>query len=380
MSAPRRGAVLIIVVGLSVALLGLSMTFLVRMRADANESQVLIRQAQARAMLVAACTYVQEASRIGWGEEAYGWRDIRDGGQPNAVPGPRGRDGRRLPMDAAGNWLVDPSAPPLQRWPAIGGAARCPMRVPVLPPYATRGVFAYNPVARRWPHRDPNLSGGEVRYNALSPQPAQFPQSEPTGVWSYDSAFPTDGDDGVSDGHSGHDGVLRAFAQGSRVDPDDPSSLRLRPGGAEAWFRVYREDEDTFVVTVGDGASAGFRDWSEVVATGASDRFLNDRLVFREAFSADRRHWYRIQWSPSVAGRAVQYPQQRLVDAENVGSDSYRRGPAPGWELWPPNYVAQGSRNGTLGSHYSNHGPSYDVNHMGTISFIERLVQEPVAW
>jgi len=62
----RRGAILIIVAGLAVLLAGLALTFLIRLRADAEESAATVREVQSRIMLVVACTYIQEAARLGW--------------------------------------------------------------------------------------------------------------------------------------------------------------------------------------------------------------------------------------------------------------------------------------------------------------------------
>lgn len=363
----RHGAVLIIVVGLSVALLGLAMTFLVRMRADANVAQGLIEQVQARSMLLAACTYVQECSRIGFGQEAFGWRDIRDGSDPGALPGPRDFAGE--PLYAVGSG----------RWPDVGGAARCPMGIPVLPPWATKGRFAYNPVARRWPNADPDRSGGEVRYNALAPQPAQFPDEEPDDPWRYQTLFGSDGDDGREDGSSGHAGAWRAFAQGSRLVDDDPGSLRLRNGSAEAWFRVYRDTVDQFIVTVGTGSTRGFRDWSEVVAAGEQNLFLGSDQVFREASTSERRQWYRIEWSPSVGGRTLVYPHQRNLGLHST--EDMQQKPLPtGYEMTVPNFDAGKGTGTTIFSGTDSGESTYETNHMGSISFIQRLNQEPLEW
>jgi hypothetical protein len=61
-----HGSILIIVAGLCSILLMLSMTFVFRMRSEAAESGIILQDAQARIMLVAAMQYVQESSRLGW--------------------------------------------------------------------------------------------------------------------------------------------------------------------------------------------------------------------------------------------------------------------------------------------------------------------------
>src|SRR5476651_1933059 len=89
----RRGAVLILVAGVAGLMVALSVAFLTRMRSDAEENMLIVREAQARIMLTAACSYIQEASRLGYDqgnhEEAYGWIDVRNGklGPKATAPG-----------------------------------------------------------------------------------------------------------------------------------------------------------------------------------------------------------------------------------------------------------------------------------------------------
>jgi hypothetical protein len=135
----RQGTILIIVSGISVLLLGMSVAFLARTGSDAEENRMVVREAQARIMLVAACSYVQECSRLGWDdpatpqhEEAYGWIDVRDGDV-----GPKVEDWSQpgqpkssvflstaLVEDSGNTGVADRPA-----WPAIGGVALCPMYV-----------------------------------------------------------------------------------------------------------------------------------------------------------------------------------------------------------------------------------------------------------
>ncbi|HYE04983.1 MAG TPA: hypothetical protein VEL07_05600 [Planctomycetota bacterium] len=80
----RPGAVLIVVAGICGLMAALSIAFLARMRTDASEMAVVVRDAQAKLMLSAACAYVLEAGRIGWDDsplhrECFGWIDVRDG-------------------------------------------------------------------------------------------------------------------------------------------------------------------------------------------------------------------------------------------------------------------------------------------------------------
>ncbi|MBA3848262.1 MAG: hypothetical protein H0X45_16655, partial [Planctomycetes bacterium] len=102
MNAQRRGTVIILVAGAAALMATLVLAFLVRMRSDGEESNQVVRDTQARIMLLAACGYVLEAGRLGYDvdpqlpdpvphEEAYGWIDVRDGST-----GPRDRDGTAL--------------------------------------------------------------------------------------------------------------------------------------------------------------------------------------------------------------------------------------------------------------------------------------------
>ena len=63
----RSGTILIIVAGISALLASLSLTFLLRIRDGAQSSLLVERETQARLMLHAACAYVLEAGRIGYG-------------------------------------------------------------------------------------------------------------------------------------------------------------------------------------------------------------------------------------------------------------------------------------------------------------------------
>ena len=117
---PRQGTVLIIVAGVSSLMAAMALTFLVRMRSDVEESQAIVREAQAHIMKVAACNFIMESARLGWDpkpadgsrspirREAFGWIDVRVG-----RPGPRGEDGKRIgPMDASGAPVPGPDGEP----------------------------------------------------------------------------------------------------------------------------------------------------------------------------------------------------------------------------------------------------------------------------
>ena len=160
----RSGTILIIVAGISALLASLSLTFLLRIRDGAQSSLLVERETQARLMLHAACAYVLEAGRIGYGpsrsdaqrpagpaidgfvttpsgalahREAFGWIDVREAdgiGFPEAgMPGPRDQRGQRIATTAG-------------RWPDVGGVVICPMYCWTRPPYAISPVVAANPI------------------------------------------------------------------------------------------------------------------------------------------------------------------------------------------------------------------------------------------
>lgn len=256
--AARRGTVLIIVAGISALFLTLSLAFLARMRSDAEESRLIVQEAQARIMLNAGLHYLQEASRMGWDdpatpehEESYGWVDVRDG-----LPGPRDRAGRELaPLTGTS-------------FPAPGTAARCPMFVMERPPFALRTNQAYNPV-----RGDTGLGwAARVNYTAPDPQPAATTWSE--------------------------------FERGNKNPRTDSLGM--------AWFRVFREQDDpatpqderlsTFVITCGAGPTDGFRDWPDVVAASAQGQFNNDQQYFEAMRLQERLLHFRVEWHPSVGG------------------------------------------------------------------------------
>ena len=149
----RAGTVLIIVVGVCGLLASLTLAFLVRMRSDVAETDQVLAHAQAKIMLIAACTYVQEASRLGYDrygsagsaggihDEAFGWVDVRDGST-----GPRGVNGQPALGWSQDNSVDHGAGRRLPSWPAIGGVVRCPMYRLEVPPYAIAMTASYNPM------------------------------------------------------------------------------------------------------------------------------------------------------------------------------------------------------------------------------------------
>lgn len=261
----RAGTLLIIVAGISALLLSLTITFLVQMRSDVEESEAVVREAQARIVLIAALQYLQEASRLGWDnpttpehEEAFGWSDIRDGSA-----GPKGKTG--LPLYAVGNG----------RFPDIGGtAARFQLHALEQPPFAITATFAPNPTPLDASIPWNNL----VKYHNMDPSPA-------SSTW----------DD---------------FARGM-------PQVRVESQG-RSWFRIYRDKNNlsatpsrppvepaTFTITCGAGATQGFRDFDEANNLGYGDLFNNDRHYFATLRAQERIMWFRTEWTSAVGGSSM---------------------------------------------------------------------------
>jgi hypothetical protein len=336
----RRGTVLIIVAGISALLAGMALTFLVRMRSDVEESLATVREAQAHIMKVAACNFIMESARLGWDpkppnespdgmrttirKEAFGWIDVRTG-----QPGPRGEDGNRLgPVDNNANPIIGPDGlPKWDPWVDLTlpdtqrPAKRCPMYVMVRPPFAVSPRVAVNPITTE----------GADAFKPYLTQPD--PQPFQTGMSSVNFAT--------------------AYAKGNR----QPDLARFVP----SWFRVWRATPATFVVTCGIGETQAFRTWQEVRDAGQTDLFGGDNAQGQSMFyfhqTQEIRLWYLIEWSAHVASSDYQNLQNEFSPKT---IETY---------LQRPINTSQESRSqGKL------------VNPVGTIRFIQRLVNEPRFW
>ncbi len=284
----RRGALLIVVSALAAIVAALAVAHLMRMRSDVEEMRGVEREAQAHIMLVAACTYVQEASRLGWDdpatpqrEEGFGWVDVRDGtlGPKPITDG--SDDDRRFP---------------------IGHVARCPMRVMQRPPWATAQTVVYNPIRTDLPPADP--AWGRPFLTMPDPQPAVangFPGVVATTNW-------------------------QAWADGDRAPRPESTGL--------AWFRARRDGPDTFVLTCGAGATDGWRDWDEIVTAGAEQAF-GDRERFADLRRDERLLWYLVAWTGRICSSEYHYLDNILGGPDNYicypqNSSHYANGPPRG--------------------------------------------------
>ncbi len=307
----RHGSVLIVVTGLSALLATMALGFLLRMRSDAEEARLMTRELQARVMLAGALNYVQEGARLGWGGETFGWRDVRDG-----MPGPRGFLG-----DHAGTTLVGaldpitgfgPGGAGTGVYPAIRGrAARCPMQPMRRPPFAVLARLTPNPIPLSGPG-DPNLAAPWsqlISYQVPDPSPAGATRAE--------------------------------FVAGDRAP---------LPVAVPAWFRCYRSDIATFVLTCGSGASQGFRSWSEAVAAGQGGIF-GDEAAFAAVRADETVLWFEAQWSESVTGNTLFNVLYGCYHPRQFGNPNV-------YGEEQPNSRQQG----------------------GTFAYIQRLTGEPAQW
>lgn len=331
----RSGTVLIIVAGISALLMSLTLAYLMNMRADMEESELVVREAQARIVLIAGLQYIQEASRLGWDdkttpehEEAFGWVDVRDG--------------RAGPRDKYGNALFNETG---TDFPAIGGkAARFPLHMLEQPPFALTTDFTYNPAPQ-----NETLKWSElVNYDKADPQPA-------AKTWEK-------------------------FRDG------DPRQ-RVESVG-KSWFRVYREknttsatpqpsdfvEPATFTITCGAGGTYGFRDYQEAVDAGEQDLFRGDPQYFAMIRAQERILWFRTEWTPAVGGSEMGI---RLEPELNPAPDKRRSGfldlPKINIDAYKDYYKSTPLQNATQ-QWWVNRNP------VGSILWIQRLEREPAEW
>ena len=348
----RSGTILIIVAGISALLASLSLTFLLRIRDGAQSSLLVERETQARLMLHAACAYVLEAGRIGYGpsrsdaqrpagpaidgfvttpsgalahREAFGWIDVREAdgiGFPEAgMPGPRDQRGQRIATTAG-------------RWPDVGGVVICPMYCWTRPPYAISPVVAANPILVDESQRGDPRWGLPLLSNP-DPMPAVA---------------------------NGWPAAINESAWNDHVS-GDPQPVVVSAN--RSWFRVRRLSAATFIITCGAGGTLGFKDWDEVMLSGAQripgspggpELFGNDRAFFELLRNEEIRTWYEIRWSAGIRPLDFRYEE------------------AMWWGTWLQNAFAYRTYP-VNGSQYTGWGRSnrFNPNPVGTLSYVQRL-------
>jgi len=341
-SIARHGTVLIIVAGLSALMASLALAFLARMRSDVQESELLMHEAQAHIVLVAACNYVQESARLGYDvggsavhPEAYGWVDIRDGA---VGPKPTARSSGVDDPDDNAHQLPNHGGDDDTLFPQQS-VRRCDMFVKEVPPFAIRLDVAPNPI-------DPNAGG--VPW-LVEPDP------KPLVATNFSD-----------------------FTLG-RVDSTGRSIPKQHTLG-KCWFRLLRcgkgpdanlarYNAATFIVTCGVGETRGFRsrDWGlmSVEEQDEAEALFGNRALLETLESTEVRLWYLVEWSPAVGGLHqfnLVHHRGALRDAEQ---DEFTFNQ---YSHFPPNH-----------SFYS-HSHSKERNFGGTIRMVQRLSSEPNKW
>ena len=350
---PRQGTILIIVAGLSALLAGLTLAFIAKNHSESEETRIALNDAQARLMLVAACNYIQECSRIGWDryprlpaipgappgpplspplptetndvfpgggggqtvsvhEETFGWIDVRDGSI-----GPKPLVTQTFDQFFGVHTLMDWTGASRRCWPAIDGIARCPMYVRKKPSYSTALTVCYNPISTD--SSDPNYLMPYLR----NPDPKP---------------------------------------------PDNPSWNEFVTGDAtpithtanKSWFRVLREGPSTFLITCGAGGTQGFHNYQEAVSQEMAAQFNNDARYFETLATQEIRLWYRVEWSAAAAEGTYHWQLHHTQENE----DSYFQ--------WAVNASSTKS--------FGNRSPASDKNMGGTFRWIMRLRNEPTNW
>lgn len=369
--APRSGVVLLLLTGIISLLAILATTFLVRMAQESANADDTLRLAQNRLTLHAACSYLQESARLGYGTvasdgtlndrtEGWGWIDPRvevpAGESVHALETAHwGGELRIGPFDADGNRLWSDGT-----WPAPGTVIRVPFYRMERPPWAVKQTIAPNAIPTD--HTKPTF-GIPFRNN---PDPIPVFGSIADQA-AYDQ---TDPDPSAGLPSAPGDSLLEEWSRG---DPSAvPASLNL------AWFRIYRENGSesdraatagpvgaTFIITVGSAGTLGYKDWTDVTTSGARGTFDFDSDLFDELLARERRQWYRVEWSPAVGGGEDHHYAFALAEGEAVPQASwYEQLP-----LNPSRFIEDSTAVIT--------GPSQPRNYVGTIRSIERLPGPP---
>jgi hypothetical protein len=325
--AARAGTVLIIVAGISALLLSVTMAYLMNMRADLEESDLVVREAQARILLIAGLQYIQEASRLGWDrtatsgfpraptpehEEAFGWTDVRDGSAG--------------PKDSKGDLLYDISS---NQFPCIGGkAARFEFHAYEQPPYAIKTTFTINPAPM-----DASLAWKDlVNYKNADPQPA-------SSDWT---------DFELGDRRIRPETAGRSWMRIYRDKNPDPASVPTNPEDPRTAV-----EPATFTITCGVGATRGWKTFADAAMAGEGALFNNDATFFNLLRSQERILWFRCEWTSAAGGSSMGV---RVTDG-----------------TWNLPSINQESYGGT-GHWWVNR------NLVGSILWIQRLEREPTNW
>ena len=294
MSKLQQGMLLIVVAQLMIVIIVMTLSFIVVMRKDGANSQLVSVEAQSRLMLHAGLMYIQEGSRLGWAYDpaspegqdaasthgwpaavgtAYGWTDTRDGSLGPRGPRPYGQGNDSDDIPAPSWWQfgssykpfpLDNELPPIRdrRFPCPGSAMRAAMPVLERAPYVTDGRYNYNPIR----HGDPN-------------DPNQW--ALPRGTDFYPMAA-LDPQPQANDWDNFASGEIIPIGQQGNVQqqslPENQYVLKSQSVG-KAWFRVYRElledhDADGFAYKYGNS-------YLEEIGGRANSAFTNDNFPWK---------------------------------------------------------------------------------------------------
>ncbi len=410
----RSGAVLIIVVGLSMVLLGVAVSFMVNMRSSAQETRFLLGEAQARLMLHAAMMYLQESSRLGWGEETYGWTDIRDGSL-----GPRPTRNFKFrtdfsglatgtPVDGSpdGNWIgaapTDYNIPPpnwwkrtwpryrafpdetdvlqfpqssSRCWPCPGSVGRFPMAVPVQPPYATQLRYAYNPI-----RHDPAIP----EYGSPGWDQVWDPTWNPGDINWWAAKSPGLIINPTFDPANGSTGML---------DPQPQADLWQDP----AYAGLPGQKPDFITGAIQPGVTQG--DWTHFVDDGSPRPPVSVQLAVKPGM--ENTCWFRIyrelQFDHDNDGIPA-YDRVALYDPKNPGLKNYNvfiiacgSGGTRGYRFWDATDLANWeTKNGltpgiiTRGQEFAKDSPlfasSFDAESFHALLASSRILWYRVEW
>jgi hypothetical protein len=382
----RSGVVLILAVGLVALLAVLAVTFLMRMKRDAEEVQVPYREVQCRIAFVAALQYLQESSRLGWGEETFGWTDLRHGltlAQRAGPRGPRRADGK-LPDPPWGSSLPSLSS---RRWPAPGSVLRAGLDPWVRPPFAIDQSWSGNLVDLAAAQKTP--AGGGVGSDSITPATL--------AAWAAGRGA-KDPVPAVAD--------QNAWANGARDAGGEP--LFSATGRGLAWIRIYREDvadhdnnqtdvagnpsfHDTipapgdwgiFIIAVGAGGSRGYRFWDagdpgysaelEPATASADPAFSGDQSLFKSLRADEHILWYRVAWSPRMPSGLASGSASPDEVRERMPEMTAQHKRLPIFEGY------QGGDTGSSSSVQRYAGATRSFG--GVFAWIQRLDREPSRW
>ncbi|MBA3683696.1 MAG: hypothetical protein H0W72_00385 [Planctomycetes bacterium] len=374
-TSARSGFAIVIVTGIIAMLAALVMAFLARSRLDLGQADQVVSLAQCRLMLHAGISFVQESSRLGYARmdangrcqdprEGWGWIDPRvkyPGTTTDMSPDDRIGPNAHRPMTPALSGATDPIHLWVPgQWPAPGTVHRAPMQRLTHPPFAVAPIAARNPMPT-----DPALPTFGIPFLSnpdplpMVPATVTLNIAAPRAVDRKEWAVPVDRSYVTESAGLGWFRVRREDGTEVILDEDGNALPRAKLGTPGA----------TFIITVGAGASRGWRDWAEVVAAGATVEFGSQDL-FENLVAAEVRQWYRIEWSPAVGGgEDTAFAFARGNDGQKPKS------------TWYETYPVNTSRHVDQGEVFMN-SASMPRNYLGTIRFIQRLAFPPVggAW